>query len=607
MSFRPCSEGQPARPFAAQHSPLALPRLPRLLPLVVSTFLALALGGCGSGSSTTAPPANHDPATLSLAPDSAEVSLGGQIAFSATVKDSGGAVLHVVVHWTVTDTAIAEVDSTGRAASKKVGRVFIEARTPTLLRRAALRVVGGTPAPVRVEVFPASATLLSGDEQPWIATPRDAAGFFVADRVTWASSNTAVATVDTSGGVHAVAAGSARVTATARGITGESQVTVLNGPTVSNFAGTGLAGSDDGNAAAATFEMLGGIALDSTGALYVAEFGANRVRIVENGQVRILAGGERGIHDGKGLAAEFDRPVGVAVGPGRMLYVAERGNNLVRRIAPDGTVITVAGQGGVGYKDGDTSTAAFNEPVGIAVDHSGTIYVGDIGNHVVRKIVGGAVSTFAGQAGDAGRADGILGTLEEPVGLTLGPNGLLYIADRGNNSSTIRRASPIGELSTLGGNGFPGFVNGPRERTQFLHPYGVVVAPDGWIYVADAESRRVRALSPDGHASTIAGSDSSGSDDGPAARSRWGFPLGIALAANGDLLVSDVGAYRIRRISGVLHLSSPIWPNWQASVLMERPRMNVPASRSVDPLAVPRADREHAHALIVAMRSGRAR
>ena len=118
MSFRPRSEGQPARPFPAQHSPLALPPLPRLLPLVVSTFLAL--GGCGSGSSTTAPPANHDPATLSLAPDSAEVSLGGQIAFSATVKDSGGAVLLVVVHWTVTDTAIADVDSTGRAASKKM-------------------------------------------------------------------------------------------------------------------------------------------------------------------------------------------------------------------------------------------------------------------------------------------------------------------------------------------------------------------------------------------------------------------------------------------------------------------------------------------------------
>ena len=328
-----------------------------------------------------------------------------------------------------------------------------------------------------------------------------------------------------------------------------------------------------------------------------AEFGANRIRVVESGQVRTLAGGDKGSLDGVGSAAQFDRPVGISLGPGRIVYVTDRGSNLVRRIAPDGRVTTLAGQGGVGYQDGDTSIAAFNEPVGIAADRFGTVYVGDIGNHLIRKIAGSTVSTFAGIAGSAGRTDGVAGTLDQPVGLTLGPDGLLYIADRGDNSSTIRRSTLSGVLSTAGGNGLPGFANGPREHSQFHHPYGVAVAPDGWIYVADAESRRVRSLSPDGHAATLAGDGNPGDEDGPAARSHWGFPIGIAIEANGDLLVTDVFGHKIRRISGMLHLSSPIWPEWQASALMKRPRMNAAPVPSVDPLAVPLAERRNSQAV----------
>lgn len=210
-------------------------------------------------------------------------------------------------------------------------------------------------------------------------------------------------------------------------------VTCVALPALALFAGSmEEAGSLDGSGAKARFFYPGGIATDSAGNFYVADTNNGTVRkITPTGVVSTLAGTARvfGYTDGIGAAASFDRPRGIATDSAGNVYVADAGNNIIRKITPTGTVSTLAGTAGVeGHADGIGVAASFNQPWGIATDSTGNVYVADTGNHAIRKISpAGMVTTLAGVPGRNGFVAGPLpGLLSNPENLVI-KGSSLYI------------------------------------------------------------------------------------------------------------------------------------------------------------------------------------
>ena len=253
------------------------------------------------------------------------------------------------------------------------------------------------------------------------------------------------------GGLVATSAGVIYVAdtanATIRRIGTDGSVTTIAGSTVAR-------GNADGPGSQATFSAPLGLALDTAGNLYVADSTNHTIRkITSLGTVSTLAGsaGLTGSANGTGPDARFNFPAGVAVDPAGNVFVADRTNNLIRRITPAGAVTTFAGTPGVsGADDGTGSAALFNQPTGLILDAAGNLYVADTGNCTIRKITGaGVVSTLAGLPTVGGDQDGTgLGALfNQPRALTIDNAGNLYVADTGNSS--IRQVTPAGVVTTL--------------------------------------------------------------------------------------------------------------------------------------------------------------
>ncbi len=206
---------------------------------------------------------------------------------------------------------------------------------------------------------------------------------------------------------------------------------------VTTFAGFGTIGSIDGTGTASTFNNPNGVTVDSFGNVYVADTSNNIIRkITPAGVVTTFAGsGTVGSTDGTGTASSFYSPVGVAVDSTGNVYVAERYNHKIRKITPAGIVTTFAGSGIAGSIN-DTGTAAFfNRPYGVTVDSTGNVYVADSVNNQIRKITtAGVVTTFAG-SGTAGSADGTgtAASFYSPVGVAVDSTGNVYVADTVNN------------------------------------------------------------------------------------------------------------------------------------------------------------------------------
>ena len=327
--------------------------------------------------------------------------------------------------------------------------------------------------------------------------------------------------------------------------------------TVSTLAGSvGTMGSTDGTGAAARFGQIRGMAVDANGILYIADASNSTIRKVSplTGAVTTLAGlaGSPGSADGTGSAARFNIPAGVAVDAGFNVYVADQNNNTIRKINPAGTVTTLAGLAGTsGSTDGSGSAARFNAPASIAVDNTGTIYTGEGINQTIRKITpAGVVSTLAGLAGNAGSADGIgsAARFNNPVGMAVDANGVIYVADVVNR--TIRKVTATGMVTTLAGTaGVSGSADGTGPAAQFGAPTNVTVDGSGNVYVTDGQNSTIRKVTPTGTVTTIAGiTGVRGSTDGATTVALFNGPMGITADTNGTLYVGDTQNFTIRVI-----------------------------------------------------------
>src|SRR5438874_2051652 len=373
----------------------------------------------------------------------------------------------------------------------------------------------------------------------------------------------------------------------------------------------GLAGYDrpytDATGSDARFNYLNGVAADSAGNVYVTDFSNTIRKITPAGVVTTLAGtpGVYGSADGTGSAAQFWQPWGIALDSAGNLYVADQGNSTIRKITPAGVVTTIAGAAGVfGSADGSRSAARFNAPGGIAVDSSGNLYVADTGNQTIRKITSagvvttlagtagiagsndgtggaarfymsyalpvagptlyvadtfnstirkvtstGVVTTFAGTAGAVGSADGTSAQFHDPYGIAADKAGNVYVADTSN--STIRKITSAGVVTTLAGAaGVLGNVDGPGSAAQFYYPFAVAVDSGGNVYVADTYNYTVRKITPAGVVTTLAGlAGYDGSTDGTGSAARFGYLNGIAADSAGNVYVTDLSYSTIRKIT----------------------------------------------------------
>jgi len=311
-----------------------------------------------------------------------------------------------------------------------------------------------------------------------------------------------------------------------------------------------IGGYNDDVLLKSAFEHPAGLAIDSKGSIYVADFENNAIRVItKDGKVSTLAGsGKLGSDDGVGEAASFDHPSDVAVAKDGTVYVADTLNHAIRKITSDGKVTTLTADsnrpveyfpGVVDYwgsfKDGPIASAQFNEPSGLALDSKGNLYVSDLGNQRIRYIdfAAGTVSTVAGGGeelskeqqyveGDYVDGDALKARFNAPRGLTVAPDGTLIIADTLNHAIRTLKDGKVGTLAGMATDG--GDSDGVSESAQFDNPTDVTILPDGRLVVVDQNSNKIRVLQKYAATASL-----------PADKS-------IKVLLNGELLKTDVPA-----------------------------------------------------------------
>jgi len=277
-------------------------------------------------------------------------------------------------------------------------------------------------------------------------------------------------------------------------------------------------------------------------------------------QVATRAGnGKAGFADGRGEAARFNEPFGACLDKQGNVYVADAGNNRIRRITPDGTVSTYAGSGERGTKDGPAAKAQFNMPSEIVFDPDGNLLVVSYIENCIRKISPDGVVSSIIESRPGGYVDGPLkdARIRSPRGVAVDSKGNILFSDCWNHR--IRKITPQGVVSTLAGGGSTGTggeaqcKDGQGEAARLTAPCGMVIDTDDNLYVADANNHRIRKITPEGMVTTIAGSGPVGKDgagyvDGPAAESRLNTPTELFRTDDGTIYFSDTYNSRIRKI-----------------------------------------------------------
>ncbi len=333
-----------------------------------------------------------------------------------------------------------------------------------------------------------------------------------------------------------------------RVVTADGSVTTLAGS-------LGVIGSADGFGDTARFHYPKGIVLDPAGSLYVGDVQNDCVRRVSlSGEVTTFAGTppHPGADDGAGRLAGFNLPFGVAVDPDGNLYVGDSLNQTLRKVTPDGEVTTIAGKAGeTGFAEGFGTDARFNVPAGLAVDSQGNLYMADAGNHTIRKMTtDGYVSIFAGfpDVPGSGNGQGVNSRFNSPGDVAIGVTQILYVADTVNH--LIRRITADGMVTTLAGSYGPGGLDGDGIQAQFNGPNGVAVGPHGDVYVADTSNHTIRKVTPQGTVTTLAGlAGKQGYADDTGAAARFSLPWGISVDVMDNVYVCERGNHTIRKVS----------------------------------------------------------
>ncbi len=398
---------------------------------------------------------------------------------------------------------------------------------------------------------------------------------------------------DAAGAVYIADTESQRI----RKVTAGGVITVLAGNGVPGFSG------DGGPAVAAQLRDPSGVAVDSAGNVYIADMGNHRIRLVtpggvistlaggttnqlnnpagvavdgagtvyvadtENHRIRRLVGGVLTTIAGTGAAgfsgdggpgtsAQLWNPRGVAVDAAGNVYIADRWNRRVRRIAPNGTIDTIAGNGTAGFSgdNGSALAAQFGDLYAIAIDLVGGVYVADASNHRIRRVNGGVISTVAGNGNPIYSGDGGLATaasIYQPYGVAADVGGLVYIADTGN--FRLRAIAPGGIIRTMAGTGTPGFSGDGLTATsaQLFNPSGAAVDFGGNLYIADSDNHRIRRVTLGGTVTTVAGNGGifHSGDGGQATAATLYRPSSVAVDAGGNLYIADTFNNRVRIVT----------------------------------------------------------
>lgn len=272
-----------------------------------------------------------------------------------------------------------------------------------------------------------------------------------------------------------------------------------------------------------------GITKDSAGNVYFADSGNHKIkRMSYNSYVKTLEGSVQGYADGIG-ESQFNDPTGIAVDASGNIYVADSGNHMIRKITPSGIVSTIAGST-QGYTDGQGTTAKFNYPTGIVVDSNGNLFVADSGNNRIRKITPtGTVSTFAGSISGFADGIGVLAQFYTPFGICIDTSSNLYVTDADNNR--IRKITPTGLVSTIAGS-IQGDIDGTGVSALFNYPTGIDINSSNSLLVTDSNNNKIKKISSLGVVTTIVGPDPVFTQD---VQTQLNHPMGITVISTDSL------------------------------------------------------------------------
>jgi sugar lactone lactonase YvrE len=359
-------------------------------------------------------------------------------------------------------------------------------------------------------------------------------------------------------------------------------------PSITTVAGNGSKGAlgDGGPAVKAELRFPSSVTEDMAGSIYIADAGNNEVRkVVLPGTINqdilttIAGTGQRGFGGDGGLAtsASVKAPSGVAVNTDGDVFIADSGNNRIRKINTQGIITTFAGTGACGKKSGmgnggPAISASFCQPTGIALDRGGDLFIADTGHNVVREVLpSGEIVAFAGGDPRSSHRDDRAAhsaTLDAPMGVATNAIGDVYIVDTGHNRVGVV-VHGTGAMTTFAGTGKPGSSGdgGPALGARLKSPTGLAVDPSGDVFISDTGNNRIREVNTAHQISTFAGTGHPGfsGDGGPAIAAQLRFPVGDMAADGSAVYFSDTFNQRVR---GIFTAPPPVLPESNLAILL---------------------------------------